>query len=135
MSRIVALDPGERRVGVAVSDPSELIAQAHETLEVGPGLDDALRNLMNTLDVELCVVGLPVSLDGSEGQAARAARAFAARVEGATGVEVRMHDERFSSVTAERVLLDAGLRRGKRRSARDRVAAAIFLQSFLDGRR
>ncbi|MEE8497487.1 MAG: Holliday junction resolvase RuvX, partial [Acidimicrobiia bacterium] len=91
--------------------------------------------LVESLDVERIVVGLPVSLDGTEGASARLARDLADRITEATGVEVSLVDERFSTVTAERVMIEAGARRAKRRAARDRVAAAVFLQAYLDGMR
>jgi len=135
MGRIVALDPGSTRIGVAVSDPLGITAQPHATLTAGEGLDDRLRELAAGLEADLLVVGLPVSLDGGEGPAAARAREFAARAAAATGLPVEMHDERFTTVTAERVLVQAGVRREQRKEVRDRVAAAVLLQSFLDGRR
>lgn len=136
MSRIVGLDPGERRIGVAVSDGLHLTAQPHGTLDAeADDLDDRLRELAAEVDAEELVVGLPVGLNGREGPAAAAARRFAARVEAATGLPVILYDERFSSLSAERVLVEAGVRRARRKRARDRVAAAVFLQAYLDGRR
>lgn len=135
MGRIVALDPGTVRVGVAVSDPLGITAQPHSSLDArAPDLVDVLAELVAELDADEVVVGLPVSLDGSEGPAAAAARRFAARVAAAVDVPVVLHDERFSSTTAERTMLEAGARRERRRAARDRVAAAVFLQTYLDGR-
>ena len=93
---------------------------------------DRIRNLVEDLDVESIVVGHPIHLDGSDGPSAVAARAFAAEVADATGVSVELVDERFSSVIAERVMLEAGTRRERRRSGRDRVAAAVILQTYLD---
>jgi putative Holliday junction resolvase len=134
MGRIVALDPGSARIGVAVSDPLGITAQPHETLDAAASdLDERLRSLAAGAD--RFVVGLPVGLSGEEGPAAAAARAFAARVEEVTGLPVDLHDERFTTVTAERVLVEAGMRRERRKHARDRVAAAVLLQSYLDARR
>lgn len=136
MGRIVALDPGTRRIGVAVSDPLGLTAQPHGTLDAtADDLDDRLRALAGDTDAELVVVGLPIGMNGSEGAAAEAARRFAARVAEATGLAVALLDERLTTVAAERVLLEAGLRRDRRRAVRDRVAAAVLLQSYLDGAR
>ena len=136
MSRIVGLDPGTVRIGVAVSDPLHLTAQPHGNLPAGaPDLDDLLRALAAETEAERFVVGLPVSLDGGEGPAAGAARELAERVAVATGLPVDLYDERFSSVTAEQVLVSAGVRRKQRKESRDRVAAAVFLQAYLDGRR
>jgi len=133
MSRVLALDPGSRRIGVALSDPLRITAQPFDVLDAGAGdLMDRIRSLAAEHDVEQIVVGFPVSLDGGEGPAAAAARRFADRVAAATGLPVDLQDERFSTVTAERVLLEAGVRRERRRGVRDRVAAAVFLQSYLD---
>ncbi|MCB2223585.1 MAG: Holliday junction resolvase RuvX [Actinobacteria bacterium] len=136
MSRIVGLDPGAVRIGVAVSDALHVTAQPHGNLPADAGdLDDRLRRLAADTEAERFVVGLPVSLDGTEGPAAVLARDLATRVEAATGLPVDLYDERFSTVTAERLLVSAGVRRRRRKDARDRVAAAVFLQAYLDGRR
>jgi putative Holliday junction resolvase len=136
VSRIVGLDPGGRRIGVAVSDGLQLTAQPYGTLDAAAAdLDEQLRSLAASVDAEQFVVGLPVGLDGTEGPAAAAAREFAGRVEAATGLPVVLYDERFSTVTAERVLVEAGVRRDRRKHSRDRLAAAVFLQAYLDGRR
>lgn len=131
--RILGLDPGERRIGVALSDPLGIIAQPHSVIDrnlVEPVT--AIRNLSVDNDVSLIVVGLPISLSGQEGRAAEAARAFAGEVADAVDCEVELMDERFTTVTAEQALLDAGLSRADRRAARDKVAAAVMLQSYLD---
>jgi putative Holliday junction resolvase len=136
MGRVLGLDPGSKRIGVAVSDPLGLTAQPHGVLDAtASDLKERLQELVAELEVDRIVVGLPVSLDGGEGPAAEEARRFAAQVREATGLPVELFDERFSSLTAERVLVEAGMRREKRRGARDRVAAAVFLQAYLDGRR
>jgi putative Holliday junction resolvase len=134
--RVLALDPGTRRVGVAVSDPTGMIAQPHAVLDAAdPGLMARLARLAGDLGVERVVVGLPVSLNGGEGPAAAAARAFAADVAAATGLPVDLADERFTTVSAERVLVEAGLSGRRRRARRDGVAAAVLLQAYLDGGR
>lgn len=136
MGRVMALDPGTVRIGVAVSDPVGITAQPHSSLDAtSDELMAEIQRIVTELEVEHVVVGLPVSLDGSEGEAAASARAFAARVAEAVDVDVELHDERFSSVTAERAMLEGGASRATRRQKRDRVAAAVFLQSYLDGRR
>ena len=134
MGRVMALDPGTIRIGVAMSDSLGLIAQPHSSLQAeDPELLSEIGSLVTELDVERIIVGLPVSLDGTEGPSAVLAREFAGRVAEKTGVAVEMVDERFSTVTAERVMIEAGTRRAERKSARDRVAAAVFLQAYLDG--
>jgi putative holliday junction resolvase len=136
MGRVLALDPGTVRIGVAISDPLGMIAQPHSSLETAGGdVLDEISNLVHSLGVDRIVVGLPVSLDGSERKSAATARTFGQEVAAATGIDVEMIDERFSSVTAEKAMIEAGARRSERKTARDRVAAAVFLQSYLDGSR
>ncbi len=135
--RTLAIDVGTRRIGLAVSDPDEMIAQPLETLQVRNRKQvlEALSRLTSRLGVERVVVGLPLNMDGSEGEAARAARVFAQRVASALGVPVDTFDERLTTVAAEETLREAGVRGAKRRAVVDRVAAAILLRSYLDERR
>jgi putative Holliday junction resolvase len=132
--RVLGLDYGTRRIGVALSDPLRLTAGPLTVLDAAGDVASELRLLVAEHDVSLIVVGLPVGLDGTEGKAAAAARDFAGRVGATLGVPVELYDERFSSVTAERTLIEAGMRRERRKGTRDRVAAAVFLQAYLDGR-
>ncbi len=135
MGRILALDPGSRRVGVAVSDTLKLTAQPHSVLDArDPGLMAAISHLVSDLEVERVVVGLPVGLNGTEGAAAQGAREFAAAVAESCGLPVDFQDERFSTVTAERVLVEGGVSGRRRRLVQDRLAAAVFLQAYLDRR-
>jgi putative Holliday junction resolvase len=133
VTRILGLDPGERRIGVALSDPTGTIASPHSVIDrraVDPAA--AVRALCIENDVERIVVGLPTSLSGGEGPAAAAARAFATLVAEATGLPMEYQDERFTTVTAETALLEGGVSRAKRRDVRDKVAAAVILQTYLD---
>lgn len=134
--RILALDPGERRIGLALSDPTGIIASPYAVID--RRTDDVAQRLQRICrdeDVSRIVVGLPVTLDGREGQAAAAARELARLAAEATDLDVILHDERFSTVTAEQALLEGGMRRAERREVRDKVAAAVLLQSYLDGDR
>lgn len=135
IGRALGLDPGERRIGVAVSDPTRTIASPvrfidTKTEDVGKALSDICAEY----EVTVAVVGLPLSLDGSEGPSAKAARDFARLVSEATGVKVEFQDERFTSRTAEAALIEGGVRRRSRKEKRDQVAAAVMLQSYLDRR-
>lgn len=133
----LALDPGSRRIGVAISDDAGTIAVPLRTLEVGKRGDfpiDALRELVRSRHVEGIVVGLPRRLDGTHGPEAEAAAALAERLAAELGLPVELWDERLTSVEAERLLVDAGVRRKKRRGATDRIAATLILQGFLDHR-
>jgi putative Holliday junction resolvase len=95
-------------------------------------LVDAVRTLCDEHDVERIVVGLPTGLSGVEGPSAKAARIVGDAVGEATGLPVEYQDERFTTVTAEAALLEGGVRRAKRRDVRDKVAAAVILQTYLD---
>lgn len=134
--RIVGLDPGERRIGVALSDPVGIIASPLTVLDRRDGdVLTALRAILTSNDVSIVVIGLPVGLDGEEGAAAQRARAFGRQVEEECEVDVRFFDERFTSVIAEAALLEGDAPRQYRRSHRDKVAAAIMLQGYLDAHR
>ena len=131
--RILGLDPGERRIGVALSDPLGIIASPFTMIDRRTeDLAKRLRALCTEYDVGTIVVGLPVSLSGDEGAAAEKARRFGDEVRAITGHEVVFADERFTSVQAERLLVDDGMRRSKRRETTDKVAAALMLQGYLD---
>lgn len=133
--RILGLDHGERRIGVAVSDATGTIASPHSVIDRRmTDVPVALRSLVTEFAVERVVVGLPLLLSGEEGQAARSARAFADQVAQETGLPVLLQDERYTTVTAEDALIEGGVRRRRRRDVRDKVAAAVMLQSYLDGR-
>jgi putative Holliday junction resolvase len=128
MGRVLALDYGSVRVGVAVSDALRITAQP---LDVIP-IEDVEQRLPGIVqDVDEIIVGLPRSLDGTEGPSARAAKSFAARVEGLTGIPVRLVDERFTTVGAQRVLLEGGVRRSRRKKVVDKVAATLLLEGYL----
>ena len=139
--RLVAFDLGRVRVGVAVSDPSQVVASPSDTLDVadldrGDAMDvDALAARLAEVSRELAadgiVVGAPLALDGHEGEAAREARAVADALRGATGLPVRLVDERFTTAEAERALLEADVSRSGRRKVVDRVAAGVLLQGVL----
>jgi putative Holliday junction resolvase len=129
--RVLGLDYGSRRVGVAISDPLRITASALEVIDRSRAVA-RVADLVRERDVARIVLGLPISLSGGEGPAAEAVRRFAAEIEAATGLTVTLVDERFSTVTAERSMLEAGARRLVRRQRLDKVAAAIILQGFLD---
>lgn len=135
MSRVIGLDPGSKRIGVALSDATGTIASPHTVIDrSGEDVAARLRTLCAEYEVERIVVGLPLHLSGREGPAVEEARALAELAREATGLPLDMHDERFTTVTAENVLVEAGVRRRKRREIRDMVAATVLLQSYLDMR-
>jgi putative Holliday junction resolvase len=134
--RVLGLDHGERRIGVALSDATGTIATPHSVIDRrGGDVVETLRLLVTEYAVEFVVVGLPLQLSGEEGASARSARAFADKIAEATGLPVSLHDERFTTVTAEEALIEGGVRRRERREVRDKVAAAVMLQGYLDRKR
>ena len=131
--RILGLDPGERRIGVALSDPLGIIAQPHSVIDLrSQNLVEELKRIIAEEDVITIVIGLPISLDGVERASAARAREFAASVADATGLETVFADERFTSSVAEAALLEGNVSRRDRRDTRDKVAAAVMLQGYLD---
>ena len=133
--RILALDLGQRRIGLAVSDALGLTAQGLDTLvRRNQQADlDALVHVIRTHEVGRCLLGLPRRLNGEEGPQAEHARAFGSQLARRTGLPVAYWDERLTTVEAERVLREGGLHtRQQRRPVVDRLAAVILLQSFLE---
>jgi putative Holliday junction resolvase len=139
----VALDIGDARIGVASSDPHGILATPVETVRRGPGDLDRLASLVADLDAFEIVIGLPRSLSGGEGPAAARIREVAAQVaakvaeqvtdrDGNSGMAVRLVDERFTTVTAERMLRERGKKGSKRRAVVDQAAAVVILQHALD---
>jgi putative holliday junction resolvase len=132
--RVLGVDVGTVRVGLALSDPDRLVATPLDTLPGGAGIAGRIAEVARAHDCSTVVVGLPRALSGRDTDSTRAARAVAADLRD-SGLDVELCDERFSSTEAERTLLDAGRRREQRRAERDRVAATIILQTWLDGQR
>ena len=133
-TRILAIDPGKVRLGLAVSDADRKIASPLTTW-TRRDLEQDDRFLKQTIDDEqigLIVIGLPVHTTGREGVEARKAREFGAWAAKLSGVPVVFYDERFTSQEAESALWDAGLSHKRRKERRDRVAAQILLQTYLD---
>ena len=133
-ARLMGLDLGTKTVGIAVSDVGRSIATARTTLQRTRLARDieALRALIAAEGIGGIVVGLPVNMDGSEGPRAQSARDTAARLAEALALPIAFWDERWSTVAAERSLLEADLSRRKRARVVDRVAAAYILQGALD---
>ena len=133
--RVIGLDPGQKRIGVALGTNG--VASPLEVIHRSRSLDDDLRRVVGLIDeweAECVVVGLPLTLRGEHGPAARGATTMAERLARLTAVPVEMHDERLTTVTAERTMSEAGLDGVQRRRHVDKVAAAVMLQSWLDSR-
>ena len=134
----MALDHGEKRVGVAITDPTGMLAQPLETIESGKRAGtvlDRIAEIVRDYDVARIVVGLPLHMDGRSGRQAESARKFGDEVAQRTGLSVDYLDERWTSREAERMLGEAGsspARRRAKRSRTDTVAAAILLRTYLE---
>lgn len=138
MSRVLGIDLGSRRIGVAVSDETATLASPHATIARSGDGEAHLAEIARLVHVLACqrvVVGLPLSMDGTDGPAARAARADAAALERLLTVPVELVDERLTTVSADRALAESGVRARKRRAVIDQTAAAVILQTWLDGHR
>jgi putative pre-16S rRNA nuclease len=133
--RILAIDHGTKRMGIAISDELQIIAQPVEFIAAEPFADflTRLKALLREKEVELIVVGLPRNMNGSYGPAALKVQDFVAALKNAVTVPIRTWDERLTSVQANRFLLEGNVRREKRKEKVDKMAAAILLQSYLDG--
>lgn len=134
--RILALDPGTVRIGLALSDELHLIASPLEYVPAAPfaKLLERLRQLIREKEVGLILVGLPRNMDGSYGPAALRVQEFVAALRAALTVPIQTWDERLTSVQAQRLLVQGGVRHRDRKQKVDKMAAAILLQSYLDAR-
>lgn len=133
--RILALDHGTKRIGVAISDELKMLAQPLEYIPAEPFADflARLKQLLLEKEVELVLVGMPRNMDGSYGPAALKVQDFVAALGNAITVPIKTWDERLTSVQANRFLIQGKVRREKRKEKVDKTAAAILLQSYLDG--
>ncbi|HEX2239898.1 MAG TPA: Holliday junction resolvase RuvX [Actinomycetota bacterium] len=132
---ILGIDPGERRIGIAVADLETRLARPVEVIdsrEVDPFQRIAV--LVRELEATEIVVGRPVNLAGEEGPAVEAQQAFVSALRAAVDVNVEEYDERMTSVVADRALRDIGTRRDRRKELRDALAAQVMLQGYLDAR-
>lgn len=135
--RAVGIDLGGRRIGVAVSDPSGTVATAREVLQrSGDPAQDHRRiaEIVEEVEAEILVIGLPLSLSGEMGPAAKAVATEVEAIAATVKVPVETQDERLSTVSAERSLSNLALKAPARRQVVDMVAAAVILQSWLDRR-
>ena len=132
--RILALDHGTRRIGVAVSDELKMIAQPIEFIPAEPftAFLDRLKVLIREKEVELILIGMPRNMDGSYGEAARRVREFITVLQEAVPIPLKVWDERLTSRQAERLLIEGNVGRKDRKGKIDKTAAALLLQSYLD---
>jgi putative Holliday junction resolvase len=134
MARALALDLGERRIGVAVSDPTGILARPLTTIVRASRQADfeAIAALVDEYAIERVIVGLPLSLDGTEGPQALQSRRYAERLAQALAIPIEFWDERYSSAVATDILREQGQHRRHMRDKLDATAAAVILQSYLD---
>jgi putative Holliday junction resolvase len=134
--RVLAIDHGAKRMGIALSDPSGLIAQPLEFIPAEPFADflARLKEVLREKEVALIVVGMPRNMNGSYGPAAAKVQEFVAVLKENIVIPIRTWDERLTSTQANRMLIQANVRRQDRKEKVDKAAAAILLQSFLDSR-
>lgn len=134
LGRVIALDVGSRRIGVAVTDPLGITAQGLDTIQRQNKRRDyeALRQVIEKYDVREIVVGLPLRLSGAEGTQSDKMRLFAADLQAHFGVTVHLWDERWTSTQANRLLRETDLSIKKRGQAVDRMAAILILQSWME---
>lgn len=132
MQRIMCVDIGEKRIGIAVSDLLGITAQGIETFN-RKGEDDAkyISDKAKELGASMIIAGLPLNMNGTEGPAVEKVRLFMSEVE-ALGNKIAFQDERMTTISAERTLLEADMSRKKRRQVIDKLAAVYILQSYLD---
>lgn len=136
--RKMSLDLGDRRIGIALSDPMGIIASGYETY-IRQSDEDAVQyvlNLAKTKEVDTIVIGLPINMDGTHGERVEKSKAFGNRLnEVNPSIKIAYIDERLTTVSAERMLIDANMRREKRKTVIDKVAATIILQTYLDSKK
>src|SRR5688572_15747454 len=132
--RILALDHGTKRIGVAVSDEMKMIATPLEYISAEPfaGFLARLKEIMREKEVELIILGMPRNMDGSYGAAALKVQEFAGVLKDAITIPVKTLDERLTTVQAQKFLIQGNVRRNQRKEKVDKTAAAILLQGYLD---
>ena len=134
MGRVIGIDYGDKRCGVAVSDPSWTIATAHRVIS-NTGMDRVIQEIAGLCldqEVECIILGWPLNMDGTEGPATEKVRVFLLKMKPAIDLPIETWDERLTTRTAESILIEAGTRRKKRKGLVDKVAAQVLLQHYLD---
>ena len=134
MKKIIGLDIGKVRIGIATSDILGIIASSYEVYNRRNMYLDVryMKTLQDKLDADTFVIGLPLKLDGSEGDSVQMVKEFAEELSKITDAKIIFQDERLSTVSAERILIESNMRREKRKNVIDQVAATIILQNYLD---
>ena len=134
--RIMCIDYGDVRIGIALTDPTRTIASAYENYNrVGTQADLAhIADIVTKMNVQKIVFGMPYSMDGKENDRMLATKSFAEQLQAITKVEIDYFDERFTSIVAEKMLISADVSRGRRKQVLDKLSATIILQDYLSTR-
>jgi len=134
--RILGLDPGEKRIGVAVTDPLGVTAQGIDVIDYEHPADalEKIERICRSYEVEEIVIGDPLNMDGTGGRASGNARLFAEKLRERLKIPVNMVDERLTSVSAERTLISGGVSRKNRRKVKDKLAAVLILEQYIASR-
>ena len=134
LMRVMGLDPGDKRTGVAISDPLGWTAQGKKVIESSSFQDiiKEVKELIEQYEVEKIIVGLPRNMDGSLGERAQRVEKFIEELKSQVDIPVKAWDERLSTAQAERTLLEADLSRQRRKQVIDKMAAVMILQNYLD---
>ena len=134
MKKIIGLDIGTVRIGIATSDILGILASPYEVYKRRNMYLDIryMKTIQDKLDADTFVIGLPLKLNGSEGESVQMVRDFAEELSKITDAKIVFQDERLSTVSAERVLIESNMRREKRKNVVDQVAATFILQNYLD---
>ena len=136
MPRILSLDVGEKRIGVAISDELHITAQGLETIQQ-KGKEHTLgtiRDLVEKHDVNKIIVGMPLNMNGTKGQRAKATESFISALKKKFTIPIETIDERLSTAQGERLLIEADVSRKKRKASLDKIAAQLILQTYLDSK-
>jgi putative Holliday junction resolvase len=135
--RVMALDVGERRIGVAMSDPTRMLASPYATLRAQPRAQvlERIARIARAEEVAELVVGLPLTLSGEIGPQARLVQVFVEELRAVVMLPIHTFDERLTSVEAERIMVELGLKPEQRKARIDEVAASLILQDYLDHHR
>ena len=134
MGRLLAIDYGEKRLGLAISDPNQIISKPLKTIILSDSqyIYNELEKIISDYEIQKLIIGLPLGMDGKNTQQTSKVEAFKENLQNKIGIPIILFDERLSSVSAKKSLISQGIKTGHNKSKIDQTAAAIFLQHFLD---
>ncbi len=129
--RILGIDYGQKRIGIAISDPLRLIAYPLETVE-SKRIEDSIRRILEEYSIEYVIIGYPLRTDGKLGEREEEVKSFAEKIKEKFNINIKLWDERYTTMEAERIIRDMGKKPSRNKEKVDRVAASLILQSYLD---